>query len=290
MRTAIMTDTNSGIPASRSGQDGLYVVPMPVIIDGESYLEGIDVSHEELYAALRAGRAVHSSQPAPDAFLSMWDQILSSGYDAVVYIPMSSALSGSCQMAENFAASRRGQVLVADNRRISVTLFESVHEALRMAARGMSASEIKASLEAHAADSSIYITVNSLEYLKRSGRVTAAGAAVASVLNLKPVLTIQGGKLDAFAKVRGMKSSERRMLEALKEDVRTRFSAFPPERIRLGAAGTFECPEDAEEWLCRLREAFPGYTVYYQPLSCSIACHVGIDAAGVGVRCIGADA
>lgn len=286
MKTAIMTDTNSGMTVEEGLERGVFVLPMPVTIEDRSYLEGVDITHGELYAALREGRGAHSSQPAPGAVMAMWDRILDSGCEELVYIPMSSGLSGSCEMAKQFARQYRDRVEVADNRRISVTLYESVLEATRLAEAGVRAAEIRRALEARAADSSIYITVNSLEYLKRSGRVTPAGAALATVLNLKPVLTIQGGKLDAFAKVRGLKNSERRMLEAAATDLEKRFSAFPPERIRLGAAGTFERQEDADEWLERVRETFPGIRAYYQPLSCSIACHVGIDSVGLGISCL----
>jgi DegV family protein with EDD domain len=199
---------------------------------------------------------------------------------------MSSGLSGSCQTARQLAMDYGGKVVVADNHRISVTLYESVLEARRMADAGMGAYDIAQHLEAHAVDSSIYITVDSLEYLKRSGRVTPAGAAIANVLNLKPVLTIQGGKLDAYAKVRGMRLSKKRMIEATADDLSRRFSSFPKDRIRIGAAGTFENPEDAAHWRDQLAAAFPECQVYYQPLSCSIACHVGIDAVGLGISCV----
>lgn len=204
MKTAILTDTNSGITIEEAQQRGLYVLPMPVIIDGKDYLEGVNVTHADLYAAMRAGKDIHSSQPAPGDFIDMWNRIFAEGYDELVYIPMSSGLSGFYETACCFAGTWSGQVYVVNNRRISVTLYESVLEALRMAQQGMSAAAIKASLEVHAVDSSIYITVNTLEYLKRSGRVTPAGAAIAEILSLKPVLTIQGEKLDAYAKVRGI--------------------------------------------------------------------------------------
>lgn len=191
-----------------------------------------------------------------------------------------------CHSMEVFADAWSGQVFVVNNRRISVTLYESVLEALHMAQQGMNAVAIKTSLEAHAADSSIYITVNTLEYLKRSGRVTPAGAAIAETLSLKPVLTIQGGKLDAYAKVRGMKNSQKRMIAATADDLARRFANFHLGQIRIGAAGTFENPDDAQRWTQQLAEAFPQYQVYYQPLSCSIACHVGIDAAGLGISCL----
>ena len=272
MKTAIMTDTNSGVTIEEARQRGLYVLPMPVIIDGNDYLEGIDVTH--------------ASQPAPGDFMDMWNRIFADGYDELVYIPMSSGLSGSYETACSFADAWSGQVFVVNNRRISVTLYESVLEALRMAQQGMNAAEIKASLEVHAADSSIYITVNTLEYLKRSGRVTPAGAAIAEILSLKPVLTIQGGKLDAYAKVRGMKNSQKRMIAATADDLARRFALFSPDQIRIGAAGTFESPDDAQRWTQQLAEAFPQCQVYYQPLSCSIACHVGINAAGLGISCV----
>ena len=258
MKTAIMTDTNSGVTIEEARQRGLYVLPMPVIIDGNDYLEGIDVTHADLYTAMRAGKDIHSSQPAPGDFIDMWKHILEEGYDELVYIPMSAGLSGSYETACSFANAWSGQVFVVNNRRISVT-------------------------EAHAADSSIYITVNTLEYLKRSGRVTPAGAAIAEMLSLKPVLTIQGGKLDAYAKVRGMKNSQKRMIAATADDLARRFANFRPGQIRIGAAGTFENPDDAQRWTQQLAEAFPQCQVYYQPLSCSIACHVGIDAAGLGI-------
>ena len=274
MKTAIMTDTNSGVTIEEARQRGLYVLPMPLIIDGNDYLEGIDVTHADLYTAMRAGKDIHSSQRK---------RILTEGYDELVYIPMSAGLSGSYETACSFANAWSGQVFVVNNRRISVTLYESVLEAHRMAQQGMNAASIKASLEAHAADSSIYITVNTLEYLKRSGRVTPAGAAIAEMLSLKPVLTIQGGKLDAYAKVRGMKNSQKRMIAATADDLARRFANFRPGQIRIGAAGTFENPDDAQRWTQQLAEAFPQCQVYYQPLSCSIACHVGIDAAGLGI-------
>ena len=176
---------------------------------------------------------------------------------------------------------------VADNHRISVTLMESVYEAKRMADRGCPAIDIKEYLERSAYESSIYVSVNSLTYLKRSGRITASAAALASVLKIKPVLTIQGEKLDLFTKARGMKQSEKKMIEAIEADIKTRFSEVDTNRIRIGTAGTFEKEEEAKRWLNLVQEAFPDMEVYYKPLSCSIASHVGIDAAGIGICVIG---
>ncbi len=283
MKTAIMTDTNSGITLKKGEEDGIFVLPMPVIIDDKDYLEGIDVTHSDLYEAMRKGLDIHSSQPAIGAVSEMWDKILKQGYDELVYIPMSSGLSGSCATAMAFSKNYNGKVQVADNHRISLSLYESVYDAKAYADSGLSAKEIKEKLEKNAYNASIYITVNSLEYLKKSGRVTSAGAAIATVINLKPVLTIQGEKLDAFAKVRGINNAKQKMVEALTKDLETRFKSYPKEKLSIGTAGTFEKSEDADAWLDMINDAFPEYDSYYLPLSCSIACHVGIDSIGTAI-------
>lgn len=280
MKTAIMTDTNSGITVEKGKEDGIFVLPMPVIIDNKDYLEGIDVTHDDLYDAMRKGLDIHSSQPSLGAVSEMWDEILNSGYDELIYIPMSSSLSSSCDMAMAHAKKYNGKVCVVDNHRISFSLYESVYDAKAYADNGATSKDIKEALEKNAFNSSIYITVNSLEYLKKSGRITSAGAAIATVINLKPVLTIQGEKLDAFAKVRGINAAKKKMLQALLEDLNTRFKDVPKDKIQLGTAGTFERREDADIWLDELKAAFPEYEPYYLPLSCSIACHVGIDSLG----------
>ena len=205
MKTAVMTDSNSGIKPEEGKKLGIFSLPMPVIIDGEVYFEGKDITQEQFYGDMIAGKNITSSQPSPGDVLDMWDEILNSGYDQVVYVPMSSGLSASCHAATQLAEDYDGRVQVVDDHRISVTMRQSVLEAKWMADNGASALEIKEKLEADAYKSSIYIAVDTLEYLKKGGRVTAAGAAIGAVLNIKPVLTIQGEKLDAFAKVRGMK-------------------------------------------------------------------------------------
>lgn len=283
MQTAIVTDTNSGLSADEGKKLGIYVLPMPVIIEDKSYLEGEDITHEQLYEAMKDRKNISSSQPSPGSVTELWDSVFGDGYDEIVYIPMSSSLSGSCQNAAQYALDYAGKVQVVDNHRISLTLRESVLDALFLSRKGLSAAEIKATLEKNAYNASIYITVNSLEYLKKSGRITPAAAAIANVINLKPILTIQGERLDSFAKTRGMKQAEKKMLEALKADVTARFSNISPSRIRLGTAGTFETPEAANDWYLAVKDAFPEYKSYYLPLSCSIACHVGINAAGLGV-------
>ena len=283
MQTAILTDTNSGITQQEGKELGIFVLPMPVIIENQTFLEGVDITNEKLYEAMKQHNNISSSQPSPGMLMELWDTILQEGYDEIVYIPMSSGLSGSCHSAMQFALDYDGRVLVVDNHRISVTLRESVLNAMRLAHHGYRAKEIKDFLEEHAYDASIYITVNSLEYLKKSGRVTPAGAALASFINLKPVLTIQGDKLDSFAKTRGIKQAETKMIEAVQRDRSTRFADIPDSQIKIDTAGTFEADNDAAAWCQLVQKAFPSLPVSYVPLPCSIACHVGMNAAGIGI-------
>ena len=281
MKVAIATDTNSGIPAKQGAQLGVFVLAMPVNLEDTVHYEGIDITSEHLYDAMRQHRDVSTSQPSPGQLMELWDGILDQGYDQIVYIPMSSGLSGSCQSAILFAQEYDGRVQVADNHRISVTQRESVLSALRLAQQGLDAEQIKTFLEQHAYDASIYITVDSMEYLKKGGRVTPAAAALATVLNLKPVLTIQGDKLDAFAKVRGIKQAQARMIEAVKQDRADRFGAVPEARLRIETAGTLENPELAEAWRQQVQAEFPFAEVTYANLPCSIACHVGMNSVAV---------
>ncbi|WP_417092029.1 DegV family protein [Marvinbryantia sp.] len=283
MRTAIVTDTNSGISIEKAKELGIFIVPMPVIIGENTYLEHQTITHAELYRAMRQHLDISSSQPSPGFVTDLWDSILASGYDEIVYIPMSSGLSGSCQSAAMLAKDYNGKVFVVDNHRISVTQETSVYDAKHLAESGFSAARIKERLEKHAYDASIYISVDSLEYLKKGGRITPAAAAFATVINLKPVLTIQGDKLDSFAKMRGMKLCEKKMIEAMQKDIETRFSDIPHTQLVIATAGTFENPADADHWRQTVQNAFPDYDIRYSPLSCSIACHTGINAAGAGV-------
>lgn len=286
MKTAIMTDTNSGISVEQGKEHGIYVLPMPVMVDGVDYLECETITHAELYEALLEEKDVMTAQPSLKDLLDFWDQILEEGYDEIVYIPMSSGLSGSCHTALQFAAEYDGKVQVVDNHRISVTLADSVYDAKRLVNRGYDAKQVKEALEENAFNSSIYITVESLNYLKKSGRVTATAALIATAMNIKPVLTIQGEKLDAYAKVRGMKAAETKMIEAAKKDLEERFSDYPKERIRIGVAGTLVEQADSDEWCKKVKEAFPDYEVEYAPLSCSIACHVSVNTAGIAVTVV----
>ena len=278
MKIAIATDTNSGITAMEGEKLGVFVLAMPVNLEETIHYEGIDITSEQLYDAMRQHRDVSTSQPSPGQLMELWDGILAKGYDEIVYIPMSSGLSGSCQSAALFAQDYDGKVQVVDNHRISVTQRESVISALRLAKQGHNGEQIKEFLEKHAYDASIYITVDSMEYLKKGGRVTPAAATLATVLNLKPVLTIQGDKLDAFAKVRGMKLAESKMIDALHQDRAERFKDVPESRLLIETAGTLENEALAESWRQQVQAEFPFAKVSYANLPCSIACHVGMNS------------
>lgn len=278
MKIAIATDTNSGITAMEGEKLGVFVLAMPVNLEETIHYEGIDITSEQLYDAMRQHRDVSTSQPSPGQLMELWDGILAKGYDEIVYIPMSSGLSGSCQSAALFAQDYDGRVQVVDNHRISVTQKESVISALRLVEQGYDAGQIRDFLEKHAYDASIYITVDSMEYLKKGGRVTPAAATLATVLNLKPVLTIQGDKLDAFAKVRGMKLAESKMIEAIHQDRAERFKDVPESRLLIETAGTLENGELAEHWRQQVQAEFPFAKVSYANLPCSIACHVGMNS------------
>lgn len=283
MRTAILTDSNSSITVEEGKALNIFVIPMPVIIDGESYCESVDFTQEDLYESIRQNREISSSQPSPGVILDMWDDIFLQGYEEIVYIPMSSGLSGTCDNATQMSLEYEGRVQVVDNHRISVTLRESVLDAKYLADRGRSAKQIKEELERTAYESSIYVAVDSLEQLKKGGRITPVAAALGSALNIKPVLTIQGERLDAYAKCRGMKQCEKKMIDAIQKDFESRFKNYAPEKISINVAGTLVDPEKAEAWRQAVQDAFPWVDVTYTPLSCSIASHVGIDAAGIGI-------
>ncbi len=283
MKIAILTDTNSGISSTEAEELGIFLIPMPVIIDDETFYEGQNITEEAFYQALASDKKVTTSQPSPADVLDYWDSLLQKGFDEVVYIPMSSGLSNSCHAAMGFAEDYDAKVFVVDNHRISVTLKSSVIMAKKLSDIGKSGSEIKSILEEDAYHSSIYISVNTLTYLKRGGRITPAAAMIGSVLNIKPILTIQGEKLDSFSKARSMKKCEQRMIEALLNDKEKRFADVPNEQLSIGAAGTCLSEEEQLNWKHALEEAFPGADVFYNPLSVSIGCHTGPGAVGVGL-------
>lgn len=277
-KTAIVTDSNSGITQSRGKELGIYVLPMPFFIDGELFLEDISLTQEQFYERLGADSDISTSQPSPGDVMELWEKLLKE-YDEIVHIPMSSGLSNSCDTAVSIAEEYGGRVQVVNNQRISVTQEQSVYDAMTLRDRGMSAREIREVLEREKFQSSIYITVDTLKYLKKGGRVTPAAAAVGTVLNLKPVLQIQGEKLDAFAKVRGWKAAKRTMLNAIEKDLTGRFADVKDDMV-LGMAYTCSS-EEAQEWKQEITERFPGYEIVEGPLSLSVVCHIGPGAMAV---------
>ena len=277
---AIVTDSNSGITQSAAKELGIYVLPMPFYIDEKLYLEDISLTQEAFYEKLTSDAEIRTSQPAPGDVMTLWEDLLTR-YDEVVHIPMSSGLSNSCETALALAQNYQGRVFVVNNQRISVTQRQSVLDAIDLAHAGRSAQEIQAILEKMKYESSIYITVETLKYLKKGGRITPAAAAIGSVLNLKPVLQIQGEKLDAYAKVRGKKAARACMLEAMKKDFTKRFCSFDWQKdFYLQAAYTGNL-EEAQDWAKELQEHFPHMPFHMDPLSLSVACHIGQGALAV---------
>lgn len=279
-KIAIVTDSNSGITQDQGRELGISVIPMPFYINEKMYLEGITLSQEEFYKRLTQDEPISTSQPNPGEVCGLWDTLLKD-YDEIVHIPMSSGLSASCETAMGLARDYDSKVQVVDNQRISVTQRQSVLDAIALAKAGKSAAEIKKILEDEKLESSIYITLETLKYLKRGGRITPAAAAIGTVLNLKPVLQIQGEKLDAYSKVRGKKQAKRVMLKAMKEDLEKRFAKYVQSGemcLEIAYTGT---KDEAEEFKKEVQELFPGYDIQMDPLSLSVACHIGDGALAI---------
>lgn len=283
-RIAIMTDSNSGIMPAEASNYGIHVLPMPIIIDGTTYFEGIDITVEEFYQKQTSGSVITTSQPSPGDVTGMWDWLLQT-HDEIVFIPMSSGLSNTCQTALLLADEEpyKDRVFVADNHRISVTQALSVLDAKSLAEKGLTAREIRDILEEEAMDATIYIAVDTLEYLKKGGRITAAAATLGTILKIKPVLTIQGDKLDSFAKARGMKSAFRVMVEAVKADITSRLSHLREQGLlKVGIANTMMDPDKLEEFKEEMKKNFPDMELVYFPLTMSIGTHVGPGGLGIG--------
>lgn len=279
-KIAVVTDSNSGITQAQAKELGVYVLPMPFYINEELFFEDITLTQEEFYKKLEEDAEISTSQPAPGDVMDLWDKLLEEeGYEAIIHIPMSSGLSSSMETAKMLAQDYEGKVFVIDNQRISITQYRSVMDAMDMIKAGWSAKEIADELMKEALHASIYITVDTLKYLKKGGRVTSAGAALGAVLNIKPVLQIQGEKLDAFAKVRGWKAAKKTMIKAIDDDMKNRFAG---EKLYL--YGAYTCSEEeAAEWKTELETKFPGYEVRMDKLSLSVACHIGPGAKACGL-------
>ncbi len=277
-KVAILTDTNSSIAIKEAEELGIYMILMPVLIDGKEYLEEKDISKEFFFEKLKSGAEVTTSQPSPGIILEMYDKILQE-YDELVYIPMSSGLSGTCQTAKMLAQDYEGRVHVVDNGRITITMMQAVFDALAMAGEGKSGAEIKEYLEEDALNAPIYLVVDDLNYLKKGGRVTAATAAIATVLNIKPVLHVNGGKIDTFAKVRGSKQAVKTMFKAIEAEKSHRFAG---KKYRINAAYAGD-DSIGEAWKKELMVQYPDVDIKVYSLPMSISTHVGPGTIGVTI-------
>ena len=280
-KIAIVTDSNSGIPQKEAQDLGVYVLSMPFFINGEEFFEDITLTQEEFYQKLDDNADISTSMPSPGSVTDLWNSLLER-YDEIVHIPMSSGLSGTCEAAIGLSKDFAGRVQVVDNQRISILQEQATLDAVTLKKAGKSAAEIKDILEEEKRNCSVYVTVDTLKYLKKGGRITPAAAALGSVLNIKPILTLNEEKLDAFAKARGLKSAKRTMLDAIAKDLNQRFISFEGE-MELQIAHT-TTPDQVEQWTKEVREAFPQFDhILVRPLSLSVACHTGPGALAVGL-------
>jgi DegV family protein with EDD domain len=281
-KIAIVTDSNSGITQSQAKELGFYVLPMPFTIDGKEYFEDINLTQEDFYQKMDENADIFTSQPSPESVMKLWDELLQE-YDEIIHIPMSSGLSGSCQTALMLADDYDGKVQVVNNQRISVTQKQSCYDAKQLIATGKSALEIKNILEEDKLNASIYIMLDTLFYLKKGGRITPAAAALGTLLRLKPVLQIQGDKLDAFAKARTSAQGKNIMINAIKSDIETRFGGLDAGNFTIMLAHT-NSTEAIYEFKKDVEEAIPSVHIeMVDPLSLSVSCHIGPGALGVAV-------
>lgn len=276
-KIAIVTDSNSGISQEQAKEMGIFVLPMPFLIDEKEYLDGVNLFHKDFYKFLKEDAQVSTSQPSPASVMELWDKVLEE-YDELVHIPMSSGLSGTCQTAKMLAEDYDGRVEVVNNLRISVTLVHAILDAIHLAEAGKSAAQIREILEEEALNASIYITVATLKYLKKGGRITPAAAALGTLLKIKPVLQIQGEKLDSFAKARTLNAAKRTMIDAIKSDLENRFSGYP---MQIAIAHTNN-EEVALDFKKELEAEFPEQVdILVAELSLSVACHIGDGALAI---------
>lgn len=285
-RIAIATDSHSGIRPEEALQRGIFVLPMPFFVEGRQYFENVSITRQELFAYLDEGKTVTTSQPAPESLLAFWQEILND-HDQIVYIPMSSGLSSSCATAQALAQEPpfAGRVFVVDDGRVATPLRRTVMDALDLVRAGLDPGQIQRVLEEDRENVSIYIAVETLEHLKRGGRITPTTAAVGTLLNIKPILKLGTQTLDSYKKIRGMKKAREEMIEALRQDIQTTFrQAHQEGRLHLLAATSAD-PETTASWVAQIREAFPGMEVLCDDLTMGICCHTGPGALGIGCTC-----
>ena len=278
-KIAIVTDSNSGI--GKNAPEGVFVVPMPFLINDEDYFENINLSQEEFYKLLSEDANVSTSQPSIGNLSDFWTDVLKD-YDEIVHIPMSSGLSNSCATATSLANDFDGRVYVADNRRVSISLKESVYDAVKLREAGKTAAEIKEYLVNTSADSSIYIAVDTMKFLKKGGRVTPAAAMIGSILKIKPILQIHGEKLDKYMLARGSVKAREILKEALKKDLEGKFAEYTMKGEMCVSVAYTDNPAEAEKFMAEFQEMMPEIPVHFNdPLPLSVTCHIGPGALGV---------
>ena len=280
-RVAILTDSNSGISQAQAEELGVHIIPMPFTMGDASYIENENITREEFYNKLTSETVVSTSPPSLEDIMDFWEELLEK-YEELVVIPMSSGLSSACQTAIllTYEEEFEDKVFVVDNQKVSVTLKQTVLDAKKMADRGMSGKEIFDILSSTKRDSSIYIMVETLEYLKKGGRITPIAVMIGNVLQIKPVLQLQDEKLDAFAKVKTVKQAKSVMIKQVRKDIETRFSGASEKSIKLAIAHS-NVKEAAEIFRQEVLEEFPEYQVTLEDLPLSIACHVGQGSLGL---------
>lgn len=286
-KVGIVTDNSSGLTPEEANSLGVKLTYIPFLIDGEEYCENKNLTRELFYEKLNSSARVSTSQPSQELVKNAWNEMLKE-YDEVVYIPLSSGLSSSCQTAEFLSSEYNGKVQVVNNKRVSVTLKMSVWEAIELAKQGKSAREIKQYLEKTSLNSSIYIMVPTLKFLKKGGRITATAAAIGSLLSIKPVLQIQGDKLDAYAKVLTVKQAKAKMINAIKKDIETRFNKLPSnQKLVISLAHTSVIGDDINEFEQEVRQEFNDYQIMFNdPLPLAIACHIGTGALAITITAV----
>ncbi len=282
MRTAVMTDTNSGLLEAEARKHGIFIVPMPVIVDGNVFFEGENIDSDTFFEALYSDKDISTSQPSPADVTDRWDAVFAMGYDEIVYIPMASGLSESCSTAKFLAEEYGGRVQVVDNNCISVTLWGAALTAKRLIKKGWSALKIKDYLEKTADDSLIYIAVDTLHFLKKGGRISPSAAAIGEILNIKPILALKRGKLGSLAKVRSIKKAMPMMIKSLKQHIEKHFQNDTDNCI-IATAGAGLSKGEIHGYLSQLQAAFPNHDVKYYPLPLSICTHTGKGAIGTGI-------
>lgn len=278
-KIAIVTDTNSSISNEEAKKLGIYLVSMPFIINDKTYFDGKDLTHEEFYKLQDEGADITTSQPSPGDVMDLWDELLEK-YDTILHIPMASSLSGSCNSAKMLADDYGKKVVVVDNERVSITLRQAVLDAIKYVNEGFDAKDIKDMLERDAFEATVYLSVDTLKFLKKGGRLNPAAAMLGTALNIKPILEFKGKGLDPFKKVRGQKAAWKEIVKAAKDDLE---NIYKGENVVISAAFSGQ-PEDGEKWISYLRENFPEYEIENFSLPLSIATHTG--PGGCGLACI----